>query len=345
MNKCFDGEVMARRTIVEIADRLGVSIATVSRALNNTTGVSAARRQEVLGVAAELGYYPNASARRLQGQRANVFCYAVDVSAHRPTDDLFFFKDFITVLAACSAAHGFDLLLHTLDSDDTGFDAVEGLLRSGRADGVILSDARVGDPRIRQLYAAELPFAVFGRCADLPDHPSVDVDGCAGIRQATEHLVERGHSRIALLGLPHAFSCALDREQGYYQALAAAGIAANPALIARDLHEPAHVYAAVEALFDLPELPTAIVATSDMLALQAMFAASRRGLHAGRNYAITGFDDLPMVAHIATPLTTLRQPLEKVCDALIAMLLRRLDGEDGPTQVLLEPELVVRESS
>lgn len=336
---------MARRTIVEIAERLGVSTATVSRALNNTTGVSASRRQEVLDVAAELGYYPNASARRLQGQRANVLCYVVDVSTRLPTDDLFFFKDFITVLAARSAVYGFDLLLHTLDSGDASFDAVEGLLRSGRADGVILSDARVGDARIQQLCAAELPFAVFGRCTDIPGHPSVDVDGCAGIRRATAHLLERGHTRIALLGLPHAFSCAIDRDLGYHEALAAVGIVPDEALITHDLHEPTGVHAAVERLFASDNPPTAIVATSDMLALQAMFAASRRGLQAGRDYAITGFDDLPMVAHIATPLTTLRQPLEQVCDALIAMLLRTLGGEQGPTQVLLEPELVVRESS
>ncbi|MBC8159949.1 MAG: LacI family DNA-binding transcriptional regulator [Roseiflexaceae bacterium] len=335
---------MARRTIVEIAERLGVSTATVSRALNNAPGVGDVRRQAILETAAQLGYHPNASARRLQGQQSQVLCYALDTTDRLSTDQ-FFFQDFVAVLASCCAAQGFDLLLHTFDAARDSFDAVTRLVHSGRADALILSDARSDDLRVRQLSEAGLPFAMFGRCTAVANHMWVDVDGCAGVRAATTHLIARGHTRIALLGLAGEFSCAHERERGYHEALLAAGITPLTALVARDLRTPAEVHMVVNALFDADDPPTALVASSDMLALQAMFAASQRGLQAGRDYAITGFDDLPMLAHIATPLTTVRQPLEQVCDALIAMVLRAFSGEPGPTQVLMQPELIIRESS
>lgn len=335
---------MARRTIVEIAEQLGVSTATVSRALNNAPGVGEERRQQIVALASELGYFPNAIARRLQGQRTNALCYAVDASK-RPSADLFFFKDFITVLAERCAEHGFDLLLHPVTQQAGALDDLERLLRSGRADGLILSDARIDDERIRRLSERELPFVVFGRCAQVPNHAWVDVDGRTGIRKATEHLLARGHQRIALLGLPRSFSCATDRAQGYFDAMQAAGIEPPQEWIADDLYDANEAREAMERMLGLPNQPTAFVATSDMIALQAMFAAARHDLRAGRDYAITGFDDLPMVEHVTSPLTTLRQPLNRVCDELIDMLVRVLSDEPGPRQVLLEPELIVRESS
>lgn len=335
---------MNRRTLVEIADQLNVSIATVSRALNDAPGVSRERREQVLALANQLGYFPNASARRLQGRRINTLCYAVDVST-RPAADLFFFKDFITVLADRCAYRNLDLLIHPITQEIDTISGIERLLRSGRADGVILSDARTNDERARRLHEINLPFVMFGRCPELPDHPWVDTDGRAGIRRATEHLIQNGHRRIGLLGLPHSFSCALDRAAGYHDALAAAGIAANPGYEATDLHDSAETRAAMLELLSLPNRPTAFVATSDMIALQATIAASQHGLRAGRDYAITGFDDLPIVEHVVPALTSMRQPLEKICDGLIAILLQVLDNESGERHMLFEPELIVRESS
>lgn len=335
---------MNRRTLVEIADQLHVSIATVSRALNDAPGVSRERREQVLALASQLGYFPNASARRLQGQRVHTLCYAVDVST-RPSADLFFFKDFITVLAASCARRNLDLLLHPVTQEIDTIGDIERLLRSGRADGVILSDARADDERVRRLDATGLPFVVFGRCPTVPHHPWVDTDGRSGIRHATEHLIARGHRRIGLLGLPHSFSCALDRAQGYYDALQATGSTLEPAYVATDLHDSAETRAAMTKLLSLPNPPTAFVATSDMIALQAAIAASQRGLRAGQDYAITGFDDLPIVEHVVPALTSMRQPLEKICDSLIAILLQVLAGESGERQVLFEPDLIVRESS
>jgi LacI family transcriptional regulator len=335
---------MARRTIIEIAERVGVSTATVSRALNNVPGVSEEKRRQILAVARELDYYPNAIARSLQGQRTNTVCYTVDVST-RAAADLFFFKDFITALADRCVHYGLDLLLHPVSHGDVLMHDLGRVLRSGRADGLIVSDIRLDDERIEHLKNLKAPFVAFGRNEQLRDLPYVDVDGELGIYYATRHLIERGHRRIALLGLPVGFSCALQRRDGYLRALREYGVPLEPDLLVMDLANEREAAHAAERLLALPQAPTAFVSSSDMLAIQTMSVATRRGLRAGRDYAITGFDDLPLAEHTSPPLTTVRQPLDRIADALIMLLLRVLDEESGPRQVLIEPELVVRESS
>lgn len=335
---------MAKRTIIEIAERVGVSPATVSRALNNAAGVSDEKRRQILAVAAELDYHPNAIARSLQGQRTNTIAYVVDVS-NRSAADLFFFKDFITVLADRCVHHGMDLLLHPTASGDPTMRDVERLLRSGRADGIILSDVQRQDERIARLSRLGLPFVSFGRSDQPFDYPYVDVDGAHGMYLATSHLIERGHRRIALLGLPLTHSYGVHRRDGYLRAMRAAGLPVDREWAVVGMNNERDARAVVERLLALPQPPTGFAATSDMLAIHAMSVAAGHGLRAGRDYAITGFDDLPMSEHTSPALTTIRQPLARLADTLIAVLLRVLLKDPGPRQVLLQPELVVRETS
>jgi DNA-binding LacI/PurR family transcriptional regulator len=332
---------MTKRTIIEIANRVGVSPATVSRALNNVPGVSADKRRRILDVAEELNYHPNAIARSLQGRRTNTVAYISDVSA-RPSADLFFFKDFVTALAECCARYGIDLLIHPFAHGDGRMNDIARSLRSGRADGLILTDIRVDDERVRFLLDQGLPFVAFGRCEVGQPYPFVDVDGEWGICVAVCHLLERGHTRIGFLGLPLEYSCASDRYVGYQRALAERGLPLNPNYVAQNLTNETEAGLAMERLLALPEPPTAFVAASDMLALNAMGVAARRGMIAGRDYAITGFDDLPLAAHTNPPLTTLRQPLRQASDELIAKLVRIIAEEEHGGAVLLRPELIVR---
>ena len=335
---------MAKRTIIAIAERVGVSPATVSRALNNVPGVSADKRRQILAVAAELDYHPNVVARRLQGRRTNTVAYVVDVH-NRPSSDPFFFKDFITALANQCVRCGMDLLIHPVPGDDASMGAVGGILRSGRADGLILADIRHRDQRVRYLVEQQLPFVAFGRDDVGLDHPYVDVDGEWGCYTATRHLIERGHRRIAFLGLPLDYCCATHRRSGYLRALEQHRLPSHSELLVAGLTNETETRLAVERLLALPEPPTAFVAASDMLAIYGMGAATQHGLQAGRDYAIVGFDDLPIAAHTSPPLSTLRQPFEQVCHKLIALLAQVIAREPGSHQVLLRPELIVRGSS
>jgi LacI family transcriptional regulator len=335
---------MAKRTIIEIADRVGVSPATVSRALNNVPGVSSDKRRQILSVAAELNYHPNAIARSLQGQRTNTLAYVAEVN-DRPTTDLFFFKDFITALAECCVNYGMDLLIHPVRDDDGSMNDITRALRSGRADGLILTDIRRDDPRVRFLLDQQLPFITFGRTEVGRPFAYVDVDGEGGIYAATRHLIERGHRRIGFLGLPMEYSCAMDRYAGYVRALSASGLPLTPDFVAQNLTNQTDARVAMERLLALPAPPTAFVAASDMLAIMAISVAAQHGFTAGRDYAITGFDDLPLAAHTSPALTTIRQPLQQVCDELIARLVGIITGDGATSSIVLQPELIVREST
>ncbi|MBK9944763.1 MAG: LacI family DNA-binding transcriptional regulator [Kouleothrix sp.] len=331
---------MSKRTIIEIAERVGVSPATVSRALNNVPGVGPHKRSQILAVAAELNYHPNAIARSLQGQRTNTVAYVADVS-NRPAADLLF-KDFITVLAERCARYGMDLLIHPATNGHSNLHDVGRLVRSGRADGLILADTRQNDPRLRVLAEHGLCFIAFGRSAVDVEYAYVDVDGDLGVYTATRYVIERGHRRVAFLGMPLDYSYAIHRRAGYERAMREFGLMLHPDYLTVALTNESDARLAMDQMLSLPEPPTAFVAGSDMLAIYAMSVAAKRGLLAGRDYAIVGFDDLPLAAHTAPPLTTMQQPFDQVCDELIAMFLRVLQNEPGPRQVLLPPRLVVR---
>lgn len=331
---------MPKRTITAIAERVGVSVATVSRALNNQPGVSEDRRKEIVRIASEMKYFPNAIARSLQGQRTNTVAYLVEVG-ERIDADLFFFKDFITALAEGCARNGQDLLLHPVTTGASDMEDSGRPVRSGRADGVLLADVRQNDQRIQALSGQNVPFVAFGR--DISQrHAWVDVDGEAGMALAVRHLIDRGHRRIAYLGLPEEYSCARHRYAGYERALQRSGIALDPGLLAGGLTDEQTTRDAVLRILLQENPPTAFVAASDNIALRAMAVLAQRGLRAGADYAITGFDDGPMATHTPPGLTTVRQSLNKVCDALIQMLSQITSKTPGSRSLLLTPELVVR---
>jgi LacI family transcriptional regulator len=335
---------MSKPTIIDIARRAGVGVATASRALNNAADVSELTRERVRAAAAELNYQPSALARRFQGQRSGVIAYMPEVG-DQPAGDMQF-KDFIAVLARSCARHDIDLLISPLRSGGDFRAQFSQLIRGRRADGIILADTRVVDERVAYLAAEGLPFVAFGRTEAPAAYPYVDLDSQAGTFAATSHLLQRGHRRIAYLGMPLAYAYAHHRHEGYRQALAAAGIAADPALVLNDLHAETETRAAMLRLLKLRARPSAVVAASDLLAIYAMRAMENLGLRAGEDLAVVGFDDLPLAAHTRPALSTVRQPFDQICDRLIDTLLAVLAGDPSiPRQTLVAPELIVRQSS
>ncbi len=335
---------MGKATIVDIARRAGVGVGTASRALNNAPSVSEATRERVLRAAAELDYQPSALARRFQGQRSGVIAFMPEVG-DQPAGDMQF-KDFIAVLARSSARHDLDLLIRPLRGDTDFRAQFDQLIRGRRADGLILADTRVADERVAHLAAAGLPFVAFGRTESAVAYPYVDLDSQAGMVAAVDHLIAAGHRRIAYLSMPLVYSYAHHRYEGYLQALAGAGLAADPALVTNNLSAETETRAAVHQLLRLPAPPTAIAAASDLLAIYAMRALEDAGRRPGQDLAIVGFDDLPLAANTRPTLTTVRQPFDQICDRLIETLVGVIEGDTSvPRQSLITPELVIRQSS
>ena len=174
------------------------------------------------------------------------------------------------------------------------------------------------------------------------------MDGAEGLRQATEHLIERGHRRIGALAWPDGSRVGDDRLSGYLSALAAAGLSARPADIARGEGTFQFGLAATDEWLTRPpaERPTAVVALNDSLAIGAMHALQRRGLRPGADLAIVGFDDSPTAQYLWPPLSSVRQPIRTAGQRCVGILVALLEGR-APVeqQVLLKPELIVRSSS
>ena len=351
-------------TIFEVAEKAGVSITTVSRALNGYSDVNEKTRQRVLEAADALNYYPSATARSLRGKRTNTIVFAPQFRGHAESQP--FFKEFIGTLALACFQHDLSLLATVAESPKDANDLYRELAGSRRADGIILADIAPQDERLALLQEIGVPFVAFGRTADFTDlsYPWVDVDGAAGMGAIVAYLHAQGHRRIAYLSGPFNTSYALHRYSGYEAALVRHDLPADARLVVTDLQERQATRAALERLLALPrhEQPTALVCSSDRLALDVLAAIRERGLAAGPGagqIAITGFDDLPFAAYLHPALTTVCQPLDVACATLLDLLSLLLKNDAGalppeavpgvtwvgPRQVLLAPELVVRESA
>jgi DNA-binding LacI/PurR family transcriptional regulator len=333
-------------TIKDVAQRAGVSIATVSYVLNNSAPVSAPTRARVLAAAAELGYHPSVIARGLRTRESRTIGYSwhsVHGDRWHPILDHFLYS-----MTKAAEAYDYHILTFVSPRGDGSWTTYKNLILSGRVDGFVISETDRDDQRIRRLVDDGFPFVAFGRANEAWDFPYVDVDGEAGVRQAVEHLLALGHRRIGMIAWPEPSLCGYHRYQGYRRALESAGISPEPAWIVRTEHTEAAGRRGMHALLSLPpdRRPTAIIAVSDLMAVGAMNAIYEAGLQPGQDVAVVGFDDIPLAQYYWPPLTTLRQPMIEVGRCVIDMLLQIARGEEPARRtVLLKPELIVRASS
>jgi DNA-binding LacI/PurR family transcriptional regulator len=351
-------------TIFDIAKKAGVSITTVSRALNGYSDVNEDTRKRVMRIAEELSYYPNAAARSLQGKKTNTIALAPWLRDHIESEP--FFKAFIGTLAITCLNYDLSLLVKVANSPASTVEVYRELAGSGRVDGAVLVDVKPDDERIPLLQELGMPFVAFGRTADYAKltYPFVDVDGTLGIQNIMAYLFRQGHRCIAYFSSPFDTTYSLYRYQGYQNALAHADLALDPFLVRTDLQEKAETKQALGELFALPQAnqPTAIVTNNDHLALNVIASLKDLGKAVGREpdqIAVTGFDDLSFSAYLQPSLTTLRQPIELTCRVLLDLLVTILKNDEentlaqqhqdlnwlGTHQVLLQPELIVRDSA
>lgn len=331
-------------TLKDIAAHVGRSVTTVSRALAGYADVSPATRERVRQVAVELGYEPNITARQLQKQRTDTLALVLPTYGPRFSDP--FFSEFLAGVGNEAARQGFDLLVSTRAPGDEEKSAYLKSIRSRRVDGFIIVRTRRQDARIDLLRQHNFPFAAFGRIESGNGFPLVDEDSETGMRLVVEHLIERGHIRLACIAAPAELMLAQYRLKGFIDTLTARGLSVDEALIIEgDLTQRSGREVAGR-LLDMPQPPTAIVACNDLMALGAMSAAQARGLVVGKEISITGFDDIPLAEHAHPPLTTVHQPIYKIGSMVCHMLTQVIKGEPvAEQQVILQPSLVIRQSS
>ncbi len=331
-------------TLKDIAAQVGRSVTTVSRALADYDDVSPATREQVRQVAQEMGYEPNLAARQLQQQHTNTLALIFPTYGPRFSDP--FFGEFLAGVGNEAARHGFDLLVSTRSPGEEEEKAYLKSIRSRRVDGFILVRTRRDDPRVALLQQHQFPFAVFGRLEKDNKFPFVDEDSEVGVKLVVDHLVALGHTRLAYIAAPSEMTFGYYRFSGFINALKAHALPVDDSLIIEgDLTQRAGRNVARQ-LLDQPDPPTAIMAANDLMALGAMSTAQERGLVVGQDISITGFDDIPWAEHAHPPLTTVHQPIYQIGTMVCEMLIKVIKGEPLPKQqVILQPSLVVRESS
>jgi DNA-binding LacI/PurR family transcriptional regulator len=333
-----------RATIRDVARMAGVSIATVSLALSNHPGVAEVTRQKVKDAALFLGYNPSAVGRALQSQRTNVVGLVIPHSSQHVFSHLYF-MDVMAGVSEVLNAEGKTLMVSTSPSEDEEEAAYLKILRSQQVDGVILASAALNDDNIARLKATGYPVVFIGRYPLDPGIPTVSIDDIGGAYQAVRHLLEHGHTRIAHISGPLAHLSALDRYEGYAQALLDMGIVPRAQYCYEGDYSEEAGRAGMQALLALDEPPTALFAANDETAVGAMSVLRAAGIEPGVQFPIVSFDDVVIARLVSPQLTTVRQPMRRLGMEAARLLLELMKGR-APRQlhIRLPVELVVRNS-
>lgn len=328
-------------TITDVAEHAGVSAMTVSRVINGGQRVRADTRQRVERAIAELGYVPNSLARGLSSQKAGTLALIVPDVANP------FFTLIVRGAENVARRAGYRMILCNTESElEREHEYIQEML-ANRVEGLLIAPA--GDRSARHLKLLErhnVPFVLVDRAIEGIECDLVQGDSIGGARRLVEHLVGLGHRRLALLGGEPEISTSRDRIKGFRQGLESAGLSPAAGLEILSRFEITGGYQAALKMLELAELPTAIVAMNNMVAVGIVQALRERNIEVPGDIALVCFDDIQYASLLFPFLTAMVQPAETFGTIATQLLLERIDGRPGERrrQVVLAPELVVRRS-
>jgi LacI family transcriptional regulator len=324
-------------TLEQVARHAGVSPSTVSRILNGTAVVSDDKKQAVEDAIRTLGFVPNPVARGLAGGRS------LSVGVVTQAIDSPFYGGALRGIEDTLDAAGYSPLFVSGHWDADVEARCIDVLRSRRVDGIIVLTGRLSDTALRTL-ARQLPVVVTGRHLKAPGLVSLKFDDVSGARLATEHLLALGHRQIAFIGGDPLHGDAQERERGFREACAAAGVAVDESLIETGGYLEEGGRLAIERLLAAGRQFSAVFTANDQMAFGAALALHRHGIRLPQDLSIVGFDDLYTSSYSIPPLTTVHQPVQDLGRSAAAAMLQMLRGEK-PDAALPAPRLVVREST
>lgn len=332
--------------IREVARRSGVSMATVSRALNGRPDVSATTRSRVEEVARELGYTPNQQARALVRRRSDMVGLIWDTSYVETKGRSPFLSDLLVGLKMALADTGYHLMLLSPQTANHGVNAfVQAAMQHG-LDGVVLMGVDANLPALEALINSGRPCVGL----DLPlvggRGSYVSSDNEAGASAAVHHLHELGHRRIATIAGPQSMLAASDRSAGFTGAMAELGLKVQRGYVQEGDFFIDSGYEAMQALLALKSPPTAVFVAGDQMAVGALGALAAAGLDVPGDVSVIGYDDLEMAAATRPALTTVSQDYLGIGEATVELLTQIMDDEGyQPSPVRVPGKLVVRDST
>lgn len=328
-------------SLTDVARQAEVSIATVSRVINDSNKVTVNTRDKVKRIMSELGYVPNRVARRLRqkgGRRHLLGLILPDIQ--NP-----FNAEMARGIEDVAYANQFAVLLCNSDEDLVKESFYLDVLRAESVDGVILPPIQESDAAVLKLIERGMPVVVVDRALKSTNVDTVEIDNFLGAYEAVEHLIKLGHKRIAFIGGPVNISTSRERRRGYQEAHENANIPVDSSLMLAGNYKQDSGRDLTNQLLDLPSPPTALFVTNGLMAMGALEVVHRRNLTVPGDLAMIGFDDLPWAEALDPPLTVVRQPAYEVGKAAAEMLLNRLSNPELPVARLrLRPQLILRKS-
>jgi DNA-binding LacI/PurR family transcriptional regulator len=332
---------MKRPTIADIAQRAGVTKAAVSFALNGQPGVSAATRERILAIAAEIGFQPNSAARALTAGKAEAFGLVIDRPAHTLSIEPFFMSLVSGIQAELSGEHM--TLLFTMATDqDAEIEMYRSWWAQRRVDGVFVVDLQVNDRRIPVLEGLHMPAVVLGTPRGSGSLPAVWQDDKAAVEMVVKYLAGLGHRRIARVGGYSRYWHSALRSEAFDSVAAAAGL---DAFSVEADYTAEHGAEATVGLLGSAMPPTAILYDNDVMAAAGLGVAQRMGLRIPEDVSIVSWDDSALCELTHPSVTALRRDIAAAGGAAARMLREMADGGLPDNFEEAAPVLQVRESS
>jgi len=330
----------SRATIDDVAEKAGVSIATVSRVINKTGQVTEATSTRVWDAIAALNYAPHAAARGLASRRTNTIGLVLsDISGE-------FFSPMLRGIEAGTREVGFDLLIHCTHEAENAEARINYQLGEHNADGIIIFNESLATDEIARLHRRQFPIVLLYRSPPTGlDIPYVGFENKLGARKLVDYLIdERGYQRIAFLRGPDGVEDSYWREMGYRESLAAHNIEFDVGLVATGGFNEYQGQAAVSQLLNRGKPFEAIFAADDDSAIGALAGLKDAGLRVPEDVALVGFDDIRPSHYLTPPLTTVRAPIETAGREAVRQLISLIQAGKAERETLLPTELIIRRS-
>jgi len=325
--------------IHDVARRANVSIATVSRVLNPSDHkVSSETAEKVRRAVKELDYHPNALARALQMKKTMTIGVIIpDISNH-------YYAEIVRGIQSVADREGYNIILQNTDRIQERIVKSIYLLRENIVDGIIFSGGIInGYEPLSALKELRDRVVVIGR-HDV-NFPAIMVDNIAGATLAVEHLIERGHARIGLIGWSDNSTTAKDRLSGYKSSLAQNSCHFEPSLVRQGQLTPESGYNEAKLLLSQENKPTAIFAGNDQMAFGVIYAAIEMGLRVPEDLAVIGFDNIPLSSFFVPSLSTIEIPMFTLGSDSMETLVSLIAGEKISRIKLHKTKLIIRKST
>lgn len=336
---------MSQVSIKDVASIAGVSIATVSRCINEPDRVRLKTREKVQQAIRQTGYSPNTLAQSFRRGKTQMIMVVLP-SVGDP-----FFTDVMQGIREVATGQGYSLLINETQFNTLTADEIGAMVVSRQADGIILLASL--SPFGTRVLSAEsqraLPTVIGCEtiAPELSRYPGIHIDNVAAAREATEHLLQLGHERIAFIYGEHKTLLTMDREAGYREAMTDAGKIIDSGWVVEGQLTIEGAIAATEKLLEHPSRPTAIFCANDEMALGCLHAVKSAGLNVPHDLSVVGFDNTRYAAITDPPLTTVHQPALEIGERVMQKLLHEIEhgrGEDAEPEIMPH-RLVVRAST